>query len=532
MKDRCKSRPPRRIVIGFVALAIVGTCGWDRANAQTTYDFGAQQVNVPVTQTGHTTSGAPSNCSTEITGYSTDPLQNFTITYPKTGSNLVSCHDYVFNSSNNGTTCYFYVTFNPQSTGTDALLIAPQQTGTCDLGAGIDTYGAGVTLTPSLNAPEPSPTPTISVPSDFAALELNPNSPFSEYSSITFDSGDASVKWTPKLQYQTVGKLPKIAAEPSPAPTPFTTDATPITLGFGTPIPGASPTPTGDYQVAGGLMTIQAKYSASPPAHNDPVTNTMQIWMTGVFPSTTGIPYADITNQLDTTLYSTVTLTNDSSFNSKTDPETPELMAQVASVESNYKQFSNEDLNGVVESWPNESYPVYKKENGKRVLVTPQGAHIGLTQVPVNMMDAWDWLQNTKDGVLWPGGKANYSFEYKLYHDYKLFSNSTVLATHPGLLGLNSCQLEEMALESNGPHPGTVASQQYYVPQKVNGSYQWAINMKNICGVCYVTSVRNTTPFSLPHGSSPSSCSAMDPPSPSSITAACNSNFCPLNIPN
>jgi hypothetical protein len=69
---------------------------------------------------------------------------------------------------------------------------------------------------------------------DFALELPNPqlsNPPFSAgYSSLTFDSGNASVNWTAKITYQTSGKIPVPAAEPSPAPTPFSTNGVPVTL--------------------------------------------------------------------------------------------------------------------------------------------------------------------------------------------------------------------------------------------------------------------------------------------------------------
>jgi len=61
----------------------------------------------------------------------------------------------------------------------------------------------------------------------------------------------------------------------------------------------------------------------------------------------------------------------------------------------------------------------------------------------------------------------------------------------------------------------------FYVPEKIaDGSWRWGINTtRNICGLCYVITIRNITPFSLQSGSSPSSCSADDPPPAGSWTA-------------
>lgn len=137
-----------------------------------------------------------------------------------------------------------------------------------------------------------------------------------------------------------------------------------------------------------------------------------------------------------------------------------------------------------------------------------QIADLGTNQATLTTMaDAWDWLQNANDGVLLPN---QYSFQEKLSIAY----GQAVALGKKYNLTLNSCQLEEMALELNGPYAATGLQNQYYVIQTANGSSSWFINTKNPCGVCYVIKVRNATPLS---GGSTSSCPATptipaDPP--------------------
>ncbi|HTV65419.1 MAG TPA: hypothetical protein VMD98_07435, partial [Bryocella sp.] len=142
-------------------------------------------------------------------------------------------------------------------------------------------YGAGFNLFPSASAPStnnsllnipielPSPQPT-------ATPDLSAG-----YSYVTFDSANASVNWTATLKYQASGRIPSPAAQPSPAPTPFSTgsnDAT-FTLVFGTSIPTALPTPNASFSVAGGKMSVTAKYT--DPV-NQSITTDFTIFMTGL----------------------------------------------------------------------------------------------------------------------------------------------------------------------------------------------------------------------------------------------------------
>lgn len=179
-------------------------------------------------------------------------------------------------------------------------------------------------------------------------------------------------------------------------------------------------------------------------------------------------------------------------------------MAQVVTLESSYRQFAEEALYNFGTFWPLAS-PEEKDRAGR--VTSRAGSHIGLTQVPVTMAAAWDWLQNAHDGVLLPN---QYSFQEKLNIAY---GKSVALGKKHNLT-LSSCQLEEMALELNGPFAKGPLSLQYYKTQLVNDSWQWLINTDNACGVCYVIKVRNTVPLS---GGSTSSCPATpsipeDPP--------------------
>ena len=94
-------------------------------------------------------------------------------------------------------------------------------------------------------------------------------------------------------------------------------------------------------------------------------------------------------------------------------------MTQIAYVESGktYQQFANRPNPGethaeypykIVDNWPVESAVTKKSKH--------RGAHIGLMQVPVTQQDAWDWIQNTKDGVT----TGTFSFQTTLNNAYSL----------------------------------------------------------------------------------------------------------------
>ncbi len=263
----------------------------------------------------------------------------------------------------------------------------------------------------------------------------------------------------------------------------------------------------------GGNMTVKAT------AEN--YTDTATVYIVG--PSSSGstgdVPYGLITSELDT-LYQDVTKIPTPSnptcsatgafqpFPASTNPpdttKTSGLATQVAMNESNYLQFVDQTLYGVLNFWPNGSVK-----------------HVGLMQVPASIMDdAWNWVQNAQDGVAVPNQN---SLQCKIgtAHARELAIEA---AAKNSLPTLDACQLEEMALELYGPKPGgTNLAKQYYSKHCVggtsatcqNGSWQWQINTtRNLCGVCYIISVRNEVP---PTGGSVTSCQpptgiSADPP--------------------
>jgi hypothetical protein len=98
------------------------------------------------------------------------------------------------------------------------------------------------------------------------------------------------------------------------------------------------------------------------------------------------------------------------------------------------------------------------------------------------MARAWDWLVNTQAGadmfdVKVRMAKAN---ERKLRQQY------------PGLRSLTTLETENMALCLYGPGAGgDNLTKQYYIPQLVNGRWEWVINSaNNPTGVEYVSKVR------------------------------------------
>jgi len=64
---------------------------------------------------------------------------------------------------------------------------------------------------------------------------------------------------------------------------------------------------------------------------------------------------------------------------------TPRLMTGIAMQESSYMQFRNFTLFNRADKWPNESYD--------------GGSHIGLMMVVPNLTRAWNWFNNTNEGV-------------------------------------------------------------------------------------------------------------------------------------
>jgi hypothetical protein len=509
MKDRYMSCLELGVILGFVALAIFGGQGVCLAQVQTV-DAGPWLVGY--LQPG-SLSGEVSNCTTTISSYNLTGDSDFSAENPPNSTK--GCIGYTWNSHNSGSKCYLTLGFTPQSTGPRSATLTPVQTGSCPVPT-FELYGAGITLTPS-SVQSLQPTVT-----DFALalpqMSPNPSPPFSAgFNSITFDSDDASVEWTANLKYQTSGLLPKVAATPNPTPTPFTTNGEPITLGFGTPIPDASPTPTETFSVAGGALTVTAQYSASPKASNDPVMNTFPSWMTGV-PG--GICNAAITNQLES-LYTSALYANATTFctgakspfscctgsgtgtcvsevaactalnepflcctgsgTGTCTPQTSNLFSLIAWKESTYMQFAKASANGLPEGlWPYESQ-----------LSVPKGKYIGLMQVPVNMNTAWNWVTNTQ--------VAQETFVDKMI--YVVAAVKAAVKEHPALPPLTQVEMEHMILLQYGGwvNFATIPAYQYYSPQFSSGEWQWLqgkhINPK---GLMYVM---NT--FNNPNGPPP-----------------------------
>jgi hypothetical protein len=218
------------------------------------------------------------------------------------------------------------------------------------------------------------------------------------------------------------------------------------------------------------------------------------------------------------------------------------LMTQIAALESRpfCQQFFDPPDNfaspyypygGVIDSWPVESGGSGSNNAGG-------GAHIGLMQVPVSQQNAWDWIQNARDGTMCPQKKPNSatcgaaksvgknSFQEKLLIVYNRML-AMQKGKSPALGALTSCQLEEMALAEYGPYSsGSLENQYYYAACNgtpngntcSGGNWQWTINDSgappdtNFCAICYAAYVRATY---LPGGSL-SSCGetsgSADPP--------------------
>ena len=115
------------------------------------------------------------------------------------------------------------------------------------------------------------------------------------------------------------------------------------------------------YTAQGGQATVNASGNASGAAQQ------IQYYVAG-----DTIANADVTSRLET-LYQ------------KTGLPTPTLLAQIAVVESSYRQFGTPVDYGISGHWPTES-------GGDG------GGHIGLMQVETSMSLAFDWLANTGAG--------------------------------------------------------------------------------------------------------------------------------------
>jgi len=482
-----------------------------------------------------------------ITGGSAD----FGVSSPPAGYPKYQPSCYPSLHLNTGQTCWYWVTFSPTTEGAREAGVTASLEGAAYV---VDFYGAGFSLSPEnhdksgeltgsngfcTGSGDPYPCCTgastgtcvdafpFALPSSQATV-----TPFSPgFASITFDPGNTNITFSATLAYQTSGHVPKSA--PSIAIAAFTATATPYMVGFGT-VPSGVATPEGDceiYHVAGGQLTLSSSYeapsSAPSPIINNPATNNITGYVTGL-PAPPGINNLAITNQLDnlyeTSLsYPTASPTSSPAF-TVSGATTTGLMAQVAMQESSYEQFfkplalpsPRPAPYGINDFWPVESPP-----NPKAQPTLVAGAYIGLMQVPVSMQDAWDWVQNTQDGVsvFQTGGSSKLQTSFGLAQ--QLYNNYTV-NSQPSLPNLTSCQLEEMALDLYGA-PKKLIYQQYYIPTCVNGkssskrcgnymcysctgSWKWEINTQgdpstpnsgNLCGVCYAAAVRSAI---LPSG--------------------------------
>jgi len=171
---------------------------------------------------------------------------------------------------------------------------------------------------------------------------------------------------------------------------------------------------------------------------------------TAVHFTITGVPIPDatITERLKT-LY---------------DPEpggTESICCGIASVESSYIQFKSRTLYGRNDRWPHESYD--------------GGTHIGLMQVVTTFSRAWDWFENTGDGVD--------LYEANIQQSHNHVNN--IRAQHAGLRDLTAVEHENNA--SSIYRMGNV----YYY--RWNGDEEnpdWEVNTDNPTGVAYANEVR------------------------------------------
>lgn len=148
---------------------------------------------------------------------------------------------------------------------------------------------------------------------------------------------------------------------------------------------------------------------------------------------------------------------------------TERLMTGIAMVESSYRQFAITTLYRRNDLWPLESYD--------------GGSHIGLMQVPVNMQWAWDWMENTYEGVR--------LFQHEKIPAARRIANrirAQIRQQYAGhLRPLDRVELERMALVLYGPHASADLWRQYYVPQQTPaGDWEWVVNTAgNPGGVAY-----------------------------------------------
>jgi len=123
---------------------------------------------------------------------------------------------------------------------------------------------------------------------------------------------------------------------------------------------------------------------------------------------------------------------------------TSNLFTGIAWNESKYKQFVQFPWHQINGCWPNQSYD--------------GGSHIGITQVPTTMNEAYDWGANVVGGVnLFSTDKMNAAVAWE----------NTQRSSHPQLRALSTAERERDALVFWGPYAGTVYGQRlgaYWVP--------------------------------------------------------------------
>ena len=227
------------------------------------------------------------------------------------------------------------------------------------------------------------------------------------------------------------------------------------------------------YQSAGGQVQVTASTTASD---GSTIQDCLTYYIDGVQSTSPLDPTAQLLN-----LYS--------------NGETTGLMTGEAEEESAYHQFkypgqgspAAPDLfNGIQGLWP------YESGGG--------GSHIGPMMVPTTDGDAWDWTQNTSDGVNstsdgFVGSKL--AIAQNFVNWLTGASKNKNVPVHKGLTEFTSpsTQLENMALVLYGNEAQSGWANQYYVPVchppgtvsakgntwSCNGaSWYWAVNDPNI----------------------------------------------------
>jgi hypothetical protein len=450
------------VIVGFLVAVMAGPIfPLASASAQCTAapdsseDFGPTQFGVNdyayTVEWFSVTSGCPSTTLQGFPPGGDDPA-DFTIT-PVSGKPY--CFGYTWGGGHHafGSKCWITITFRPAATGARDAVITPAFTNGL-VGPNTYVYGAGFTLSPQSSTMNVFP------------LTLPSQLPFripEGFTSITFDSGDATVQWDQSseaaLQYQTSGGIPSPAAAIALDSNPFTTGNGTYTIAFGSGNGMVNPPVVNqDEPVAGGIMYPIATYDVG--AQNDPVTD---YWSPSSAPLITGMPIPN--DWISEQLCSIYTAEKNPL------PPTPGLLTLIAFRESSYAQFTTRSLYDLDALWPVQS-PVVKNSNG--TIKYPAGSFIGLMQGALSntffgpMDTAWDWVDNTQVGLD--------IFNQKIAAVINI--QNAEEAAYPGLQDLTGCQLENMALlEYYGEAPtGTGVAKQYYTPQLKSGKWYWLIN--------------------------------------------------------